>query len=234
MRRHVIFGIIVTAIIVLWGSSWYFIPKWYDAQSLEAGTFGDMFGAVNALFSGLAFAGLIYTITVQRQELALQREAIEMQTEELKLQRIETARSADQSEEQKRLLNLQIAMTTLNELIKNKNKRLESASLNDKGTDYKGIDGLRWMFLQKSDTLDAQSKQHFEYYLNSFIYILQYIVDSDLTVEQKNILVRLLDTDTSDAEIYMLYQVFNNDQHQLALLKKFNFDARYNRIMTKN
>lgn len=25
------------------------------------GTFGDQFGAVNALFSGLAFAGLIYT-----------------------------------------------------------------------------------------------------------------------------------------------------------------------------
>lgn len=30
------------------------------------GTFGDQFGAVNALFSGLAFAGLIYTIVLTK------------------------------------------------------------------------------------------------------------------------------------------------------------------------
>jgi len=35
------------------------------------GTFGDMFGAVNALFSSLAFAGIIYTILIQRRELSL-------------------------------------------------------------------------------------------------------------------------------------------------------------------
>ena len=33
------------------------------------GTFGDQFGAVNALFSGLAFTGLIYTIILQRRDL---------------------------------------------------------------------------------------------------------------------------------------------------------------------
>lgn len=58
MKRHIIFGFVVVAIIFLWGSSWYFIPQWFDDKALEAGTFGDMFGAVNALFSGLAFAGL--------------------------------------------------------------------------------------------------------------------------------------------------------------------------------
>lgn len=39
----------------------------------KRGTFGDQFGAVNALFSGLAFAGLIYTIILQRRDLELQR-----------------------------------------------------------------------------------------------------------------------------------------------------------------
>ena len=38
----------------------------------DRGTFGDLFGAVNALFSGLAFAGLIYTIVLQKQDLELQ------------------------------------------------------------------------------------------------------------------------------------------------------------------
>ena len=53
------------------------------------GEFGDMFGAVNALFSGLAFAGLIITLILQRQELELQREELEQTREELKNQRME-------------------------------------------------------------------------------------------------------------------------------------------------
>jgi len=40
------------------------------------GTIGDMFGVANALFSGLAFAGLIVTILMQRKELKLQRKEI--------------------------------------------------------------------------------------------------------------------------------------------------------------
>src|SRR5688572_19500767 len=53
------------------------------------GTFGDMFGAVNSLFSGLALAGVIYAIILQRQELALQRQELELTRDEL--QRAATA-----------------------------------------------------------------------------------------------------------------------------------------------
>ncbi len=55
----------------------------------KIGVFGDSFGAVNALFSGLAFAGLIYTINMQRQELKLQREELRMARNELKGQKEE-------------------------------------------------------------------------------------------------------------------------------------------------
>jgi hypothetical protein len=51
------------------------------------GTFGDMFGAVNSLFSGLAFAGLIYTIFLQKNELGLQRKELEMTRDEIRGQR---------------------------------------------------------------------------------------------------------------------------------------------------
>jgi Putative phage abortive infection protein len=74
----------------------------YTKISLEAlehgdrGTFGDMFGSVNALFSGLAFAGVIYAILLQREELGLQREELvktraefQQQNETLKKQRFE-------------------------------------------------------------------------------------------------------------------------------------------------
>lgn len=40
------------------------------------GVFGDKFGAINALFSGLAFAGIILTLLLQRKDLAATRSAM--------------------------------------------------------------------------------------------------------------------------------------------------------------
>lgn len=77
------------AVVCVWLASWllvtWLVPTWSDR-----GTFGDMFGAVNSLFSGLAFAGVIYTILLQQQELSLQRE-------EMRLARQEARRIADSS-----------------------------------------------------------------------------------------------------------------------------------------
>lgn len=56
----------------------YFIPEWS-----KSGVFGDTFGAINSLFSGLAFAGLLYTIFLQSRELKLQREELALTREQL-------------------------------------------------------------------------------------------------------------------------------------------------------
>jgi len=53
----------------------------------DHGTFGDMYGAVNALFSGLAFAGIIYTVWLQRKELQLQRRELILTRNELEGQK---------------------------------------------------------------------------------------------------------------------------------------------------
>lgn len=45
----------------------------------KSGTFGDSFGVVTSVFSGLAFAGIILTILLQRQELTESREIFRMQ-----------------------------------------------------------------------------------------------------------------------------------------------------------
>lgn len=78
----------VFAIWVLSGIILYYVE--------DRGTFGDMFGAINALFSGLAFAGLIYTVLLQKEELMLQREELkstrgefEEQNKTMRLQRFE-------------------------------------------------------------------------------------------------------------------------------------------------
>ena len=85
------------AIFLLWAltASSVFLP--FSLQ--DKGAFGDLFGSLNALFSGLAFAGLIYTIYLQRQELELQRT-------ELRENREELARAATAHERNLRLSNL--------------------------------------------------------------------------------------------------------------------------------
>lgn len=74
--------IIVLVVIVLWLANLLFL-----AGHENRGTFGDMFDAVNALFTGLAFAGVIYAIFLQRQELELQRRELELTRVELSGQR---------------------------------------------------------------------------------------------------------------------------------------------------
>ena len=57
---------LVAGVIVVWAASGYLI---YNYAGADRGIFGDMFGAVNALFSGLAFVGIQYTILLQRADL---------------------------------------------------------------------------------------------------------------------------------------------------------------------
>lgn len=73
----------------------------------KRGTFGDQFGAVNALFSGLAFAGLIYTIILQRRDLELQRNDLRLQREELALTRQEMEEQTAEFEKQNETLKIQ-------------------------------------------------------------------------------------------------------------------------------
>jgi len=53
----------------------------------DRGTFGDMFGAINTLFAGLAFAGIIFAIILQAKELELQREELGLTRNVLKEQK---------------------------------------------------------------------------------------------------------------------------------------------------
>ena len=80
--------IAIIGVIAMWSLSWWLISKYIDDPTNQ-GTFGDMFGAVNALFSGLAFAGLIVTLLYQKEELKLQREELRETRNELNAQKLE-------------------------------------------------------------------------------------------------------------------------------------------------
>lgn len=83
------------AICVVWLASFVLIYFCIDGWDVR-GQFGDLFGSVNALFSGFAFAGLVITIIQQRHDLQLQRQAIDQskkdinqQNETMKIERFE-------------------------------------------------------------------------------------------------------------------------------------------------
>ena len=80
--------LVFVGVIILYAMFWWIVDSSITDAQLR-GVFGDKFGAVNALFSGLAFAGLIITLFLQKSELALQREELQLTREEMKSQRSE-------------------------------------------------------------------------------------------------------------------------------------------------
>ena len=72
---------IISAIIIIWVG--YLVLTGIVYRWQFGGPFGDTFGALNALFSGLAMGGVIVAIFMQRQELILQRKELELTRQEL-------------------------------------------------------------------------------------------------------------------------------------------------------
>jgi len=91
-RQIMIWGLLTVILIIgLW-----FLTIYLLKDDVNRGTFGDMFGSINALFSGLALAGIIFTILLQRLELSYQRNELRetrkefiIQNKTLKIQRFE-------------------------------------------------------------------------------------------------------------------------------------------------
>jgi len=105
-KRYVWFSAILVSLVfilwMLWGIVVYFtLPEWS-----QKGQAGDLFGGINALFAGLAFAGVIFTVFLQTRELALQRQELEQTREELR-------RAAEAQESTQAGINEQVKLLAL-------------------------------------------------------------------------------------------------------------------------
>lgn len=90
-----LFGIITLVIWLIWLWSWYYVDSNFPTGDGESylqnrGVFGDKFGFINSLFSGLALGGIIYSIILQQRELSLQRKELQETREEFKDQNFQT------------------------------------------------------------------------------------------------------------------------------------------------
>lgn len=75
--------------ILIWIGSWILTDFLYNDISDRA-AFGDKFGFINSLFSGLALAGIIYSILLQQRELSLQRTELRETKAEFREQNFQT------------------------------------------------------------------------------------------------------------------------------------------------
>lgn len=64
------YGLLLAAVLMIG------VTCLFGVVSAERGPLGDGFGALSAVFSGLAFAGMIITLTLQGKELELQRQEL--------------------------------------------------------------------------------------------------------------------------------------------------------------
>ena len=126
--------ILIALIIFLWAGS-PFVLNFFLNDTVKQGAFGDSFGAINSLFSGLAFAGIIYTIALQRKELELQRE-------ELKLTREELQKSAEAQTEASKTLSITAQLNSLTAKLNHYGKTLIGLKQDHSHKDYGKIKSL--------------------------------------------------------------------------------------------
>ena len=84
MDKNIRLFIIISIILLLVTIGFPFIVNIFYPPVKDSPSLGDSYGTLNTLFSGLAFAGIIVTILIQKNELKHQREELALQREEMK------------------------------------------------------------------------------------------------------------------------------------------------------
>ena len=141
------------------------------------GTFGDQFGAVNALFSGLAFTGLIYTIILQRRDLELQRHDLKLQRDELALTRKEMEEQTAEFEKQNETLRIQRFENTFFNMLSQFQEVVNSLSVKYKrgGEDFEafGREVFKTSFERMPIYVDIPSGHRDYQWISGMFYVLE-------------------------------------------------------------
>ena len=140
----------------------------------ERGTFGDQFGAVNALFSGLAFTGLIYTIILQRKDLKLQRIDLRQQRKEMEQQTAEFEKQNETLRIQRFENTFFNMLSQFQEVVNNLNNRYRNYRLD---YDFSG----REVFVNTFE--DAPIIVDIDHYFRLFYRILKFVKDTPLVTK---------------------------------------------------
>lgn len=202
-KNYIVWSVI--GVIAVWAFTFllYFIN-----DSEERGQFGDMFGAVNALFSGLAFAGLIITLILQREELSLQRDELKQTRKEF--------------EDQNKTMKRQRFENTFFNLMSLHQNITDNIEYKYSGITLKGRDVFKRLYQEAFNNVFGIGLQcgdkkllnnlyfdTFNHYLHFFEGILRFIDESDLLedIERQQYTIMLRNT-LSEYERYTIFYYF--------------------------
>lgn len=216
--------LVIINIWMIWSLNVY--KSWLLDSTGDSGSLGDSYGVITSFFSALAFAGLLYTILLQRKELSETRKEFEKQNTNLKRQRFESS-----------FFNM-----------------IEIHLNNLKSLDFKGQNGTRAIQQFIASVLTAfqpylegvqhnQSREnvyndalkHFSYiispYVRSLTAIYDITINSSLQPKAKKRYVRILKAyiSTIESEFLFYHSTFcytdDLNERELSLLKKFMQDS---------
>jgi len=206
---------------MLWGLSWLGLEKAFplDSDFNERGTFGDMFGSVNALFSGLALGGIIFSIFLQRSELRLQRK-------ELKDTRKEFSK-------QNETMTLQKFETTFFNILRNHSELLESVpkrgkSSSDKNTNkYTTLKDLEYntKYLIESifNIIKSKKIDNPNYANHTISEIKKKSNDFDSVANSINIIIKFINTNNDFYYDLLLNSLSSSEKYLFGFYLEFNY-----------
>jgi len=169
----------------------------------KTGLFGDSFGVINTIFSGLAFAGLILTLHAQRQELneskiSFRKERFEdtfFRLLEFYRHNLDNIRISDY-----RTKEIYIGVGALNFLIKKFNEALQPfGPYLNKGIDGKDMYCFK-LFGEAQNILGRQTR-----YLGTLECLLNLVDKSDFTNEDKNNYYDIISSQLTAFELQYLF-----------------------------
>lgn len=150
--------LLFAAVVALWLATLcvlvLVLPDWE-----KRGQFGDLFGSVNALFSGLAFAALYSSIRVQQSQLETQQKELALQREELKLQREEMAASRGELANQVRVQRAQFEASVAQILVAEAQARIEAIKMDSEQVTPSGRNNYVKQIQAVAESLSALSNR---------------------------------------------------------------------------
>lgn len=205
-KYKLIFAVVAIIVIALC-VAYFFIIQSKISSPEERGNFGDMFGAIGALFSGLAFAGVIVTMMQQKEELELQRKELKQTNLSLELQRKEM-------ESQNRTIMLQRFENTFFNLLSFNITIRNGIYYKSSGEKLSGDKAAEYHFRICSNYIDDLNyiEKYFknigqlDYYCRNITGILKFIDQSDnIQMNEKTSYVDILLSNISFDELGLFY-----------------------------
>ncbi len=186
------------------------------------GAIGDSFGALNTLFSGLAFAGIIISIFLQSKELKETREEVKNQGEQLKSQ-------AETMDRQLAVMDKQAFETTFFQMLKLHQDVVGAVVYGRKNSQISGLSAIHEMAKNlmneqngikrselscvetKSSILECYMKFYGEnesrlgHYFRNLYHILKLVDGHDLEEGEKKFYVNVVRSQLSNSDFILLF-----------------------------